>query len=330
MSDPAALSEILGAEIMRVGIWNGIRWTQADLADIATAAAEVGYTPPVKLGHDESIGARAWGWVKNLRVIGERLIADLMDIPDSLAAVIRERGYDSLSAEVYMDLERDSRKYRRALKAVALLGAEIPAVSDLRPLHELFAECKAESVVFSERGVKMADENEVASLKEEHAAALQKARKMQAEHEVQIAEWTEQVKALKEQTAALETRNFETQLTAKLLAWNGPPGFRPFLEVLYRAAGADARTFKFSVGEKNEDRSLESIVDALAVKLSSDSEWMLKQTLKPGAAKDEDDPGKEINARAIRLTAEKGISYSQAVMAVLLADPDLKAAYAGV
>jgi hypothetical protein len=59
-----SLAQILDAELMRVGTWNGNKFTARDLEDIVAASSEVGYVPPVKVGHDESVGARAWGWVR--------------------------------------------------------------------------------------------------------------------------------------------------------------------------------------------------------------------------------------------------------------------------
>ena len=279
-------ANIFGAEIMRPGTWNGNKFTSKDLEDIASAAPEVGYVPPLKVGHDESIGARAWGWVRNIRLAGEKLVADLMDIPESLAAVIRERGYDQLSAEVYLNLDRDGKRFRRALKAVALLGAEVPAVSDLKPLRELFADASTEyrlqysdsmpqwdqvlhgypakALCFttnqSDGGRTMPDKTpddhlkpdpEVAKLREEAAALKAKAdaqaaqlAEQKAAAEAQAAELVTlktqsqaqaaELKDQRELTLALEAKNREIALTAKLDAWKGPPAFRPFLEALYR------------------------------------------------------------------------------------------------
>ena len=322
-----ALAEISGAEIMRVGTWNGNRFTLKDIQDIASAAPEVGYVPPLKVGHDESIGARAWGWIRNLRVAGDKLIADLMDIPETLAAIIRERGYDQLSAEVYLDLDRNGKRFRRALKAVALLGAEVPAVSNLKPLRELFADDSkeyrveysdpailhgvtvidrwastvhgypAEAICFTnqpEGGRTMPNETtggslpdrqahsgatvpdlEVSKLREEAAAMRAKAdaqatalAEQKAAADAQAAELAAlkerseaqaaELKTQKEETLALQAKNREIALTAKLDAWKGPPAFRPFLEVFYRTATESPRTVKLSLETgKPEDISLE-------------------------------------------------------------------------
>ena len=56
---------------------------------------------------------------------------------DSVVDAIRKKSYTNISAEIYFNLKRGGNLYRRALKAVALLGAEVPAVAGLVPLHKM-------------------------------------------------------------------------------------------------------------------------------------------------------------------------------------------------
>lgn len=365
-----SLAEILGAEIMRVGTWNGNKFTSKDLEDIATAAPDVGYVPPLKVGHDESIGARAWGWVQNIRLAGEKLVADLMDIPESLAATIKERGYDQLSAEIYLDLDRDGKKFRRALKAVALLGAEVPAVSGLKPLRELFHGVQAAEIWYadhrptrrelinqSEGGRTMPEKHqdehikpdpEVARLREEAVAMKAKAdaqaaqlAEQKAAAEAQAAELKSlkerseaqaaELKTQKEQTAALEAKNREIALTAKLDAWKGPPSLRPDMECLWRAAAEFPRTVRFAVDPaKPEDIPFETAVDNLANKLATQVSWMLKPMAVVGGTDYFDDPGAEVDARTKKMMSENPtMDYRVASKRVLDSDEALKQAYAG-
>lgn len=144
MAEP--LHEIRGVEIFRVGKWNGDDYSAGDLAAMADAFHQVGFSPPLKLGHTSTDGDRAYGWVRSLRLSGEKLVADLCDVPASLYRVIRERGYDAVSAEIFWNLERNGKKFARVLKAVALLGAEPPAVSDLAPLRSRVLQTRAETM----------------------------------------------------------------------------------------------------------------------------------------------------------------------------------------
>lgn len=126
---------IAGVEIFRVGRWNGDSYSSADLNAMLDAFDRIGYRPPVKLGHDNDPKAPAYGWVTNLRRTGDVLEADFEDVPDDLVGLIRDGRYDAVSSEIFWDLERDGKKYPRALKAVAILGAHPPGVSNLKPLR---------------------------------------------------------------------------------------------------------------------------------------------------------------------------------------------------
>lgn len=126
---------ISGVEIFRVGTWKGDRYDVADLDEMVANFDKVGYRVPVKLGHKEESGQEAYGWVERVRRVGDRLVADFVDVPAALFAKIKARAYDAVSSEIYHNVERGTQRFRRALKAVALLGAEIPAVAGLAPLR---------------------------------------------------------------------------------------------------------------------------------------------------------------------------------------------------
>lgn len=139
------LHTVKGIEIFRVGQWNGDEYSIDDLDAMVEAFGHCGFRPPVKLGHDEKSGDRAWGWVSRIYRKGEVLLADLVDVPGKIHDIIREHGFDTVSSEIYWNLNRGGKKFRRCLKAIALLGAEIPAVSGLAPLrtvvHQQQLEC---------------------------------------------------------------------------------------------------------------------------------------------------------------------------------------------
>ena len=129
------LQKIENVEIFRVGVWNGDKYTRKDLDDMVEAFKGVGFRPPIKLGHAEKPGGPAFGWIENIHRIGDRLIANFMDVPSKLVDAIKSRAFDTVSAEIFWDLSRNGKKFRRVLKAVALLGAETPGVSNLAPLR---------------------------------------------------------------------------------------------------------------------------------------------------------------------------------------------------
>ncbi len=90
-------------EVFKAGTWNGDFYDIADLDDMVNNFSKAGFQPPVKLGHEEKSGDRSFGWVFALKRVGDRLLASVRDIPDSVMKIIKERGYDHVSAEVYSE-----------------------------------------------------------------------------------------------------------------------------------------------------------------------------------------------------------------------------------
>ena len=129
---------IKDVEIFAIGTHNGDKYAEADLDKMVAAFGELDYRPAIKIGHTkDKPGAPAYGWVENLRRAGGKLVADFTDMHDSVVDAVRKKLYDSVSAEIYFNLKRGGKTFDRALKAVALLGAEVPAVANLVPLHKM-------------------------------------------------------------------------------------------------------------------------------------------------------------------------------------------------
>lgn len=73
----------------------------------------------------------AMGWVEKLWRDGPKLMADVGDVPDVVARLIKSGAYKKVSAEIYPDLEYQGRHYGPTLRRIGVLGAEIPAVKTL-------------------------------------------------------------------------------------------------------------------------------------------------------------------------------------------------------
>lgn len=131
--------KIEGVEIFASGVHNGDCYTTEDLDDMVSNFREVGFTPPLKAGHDDTPGKPAIGWIENVRRHGSKLIADITHIPSEIYNLIKRRGYDRVSSEIFWNAKQNGKTFRRVLKAVALLGADIPAVGSLKPLHQHFS-----------------------------------------------------------------------------------------------------------------------------------------------------------------------------------------------
>jgi hypothetical protein len=147
-----------GIEIFASGRHNGDDYSDDDLDAMVEAFGALDFKPPLKAGHvKDKPGMPALGWVDNLRREGSKLVADFIDMPDLVYEAIKDKLYNTVSSEIYWDFERAGKKFKRALKAVALLGADIPAVANLRPLHEMLHDDAAEVHYGDELEYKLAD-----------------------------------------------------------------------------------------------------------------------------------------------------------------------------
>lgn len=338
------LFELRDVEIFRAGKWKGETYTDKDLQDIVDAFDKVGFQPALKLGHREESGDRAYGWVRSLRLVGDRLLADIADMPRRVYEAIKERAYDHVSSEIFFNLDRGGQKFRRVLKAVALLGAEVPGVAGLRPLRE---------ASFTDTGV------DVRSIPLETADmpndSMPTALTQLQEQIVQLTRQSEESRAAQERTIAeLTARLTESEGKRGLLseevvrladterrravdaraALCRVPALMPAVRALYDAASVASLTVKF--GDK-DDAPLSAVVDALVGQINDAAARLFKQvalapsTPPPG----EGDPDLRepaatvIDRRARKYMAEnKTDNYKAAFDAVLAADPELKLRYA--
>lgn len=139
---------INGVEVFATGTHNGDVYGEDDLRGMIAAAPEVGFDAPLKLGHMsdgdtdrllKAEGMPAFGYVRNLRLAGQKLLADFVNVPKRLAELIKTGAYKRVSSEIYWNYANGQRTWPRVLKAVALLGGEIPAVTNLREIEALYS-----------------------------------------------------------------------------------------------------------------------------------------------------------------------------------------------
>lgn len=150
----AATVTIPGVQLLKVGRWyskshpDGRDYTAAELAAAVAAAQDPTVDHPVlKIGHRSKLaaaelgdGAPALGWLSNVRLEddGNTLVADIVDVPAKLAAII-PKAFRRRSAEVAFGLRAASGKaYAMALTALSLLGEQPPAVKGLDDVTALY------------------------------------------------------------------------------------------------------------------------------------------------------------------------------------------------
>jgi len=137
--------ELKGREIFAVGIWNDMEFSEADLDDIVANFDKLKdiHKVPLKFGHNEdqeiTDGQPAIGWVSRIFKQGEKLFADFSDMPRTVFEAIKNKLYRTVSIELLFNVDSDGNKFNHVLDAIALLGADHPAVSSLADLDALLA-----------------------------------------------------------------------------------------------------------------------------------------------------------------------------------------------
>jgi len=361
----AEYASIKGVEIFRVGTWNGDKYTAKDLDTIIDSFGKIGFQVPVKLGHKEDSAAPAAGWVRSLRRVGDKLLADLVDLPQTLYDQIKSRAFDHVSAEIFWNLKREGKTFRRALKAVSLLGATAPGVSGLKPLREAFTSDELDLVheyqlskedIMSDKKVEdpgkkvVPDEKaiEVIEAKDAEIKALQAKLDEVKKADADKTEDALGVKKLQEQVASLSTQVTEARDRERKATIDGKvkdlrlPSLREHFAALYDlATTADPeKTVRFSVevdGERKEQKVPPiRVVDDLLERLNRHSAKLFTELGTTGGLKRDDqsegqDPGAELERLVeVYMAKHPDVDYTVAFQFVL-DDPgnaELKRAYA--
>jgi hypothetical protein len=135
-------------EIFRVGTHNGDEYTAKDLEEIAANFQKLKdeVRPKLKITHREGqealAGLASYGDVTEVftkDVEGEkRLFAKVANVPKQVLEWIKGRRFPERSIEIYpefkLGVDEKSPIYRNVLKAIALLGSEMPAVTGMAPV----------------------------------------------------------------------------------------------------------------------------------------------------------------------------------------------------
>lgn len=111
---------------------------------------KVGFKPQVKAGHERGqeddetrkrvFGMPSLGVVNKIYRDGKTLFADITNVPKRFANLIKARTFSRVSSEIYWNFKNENtgKTYPRVLKAVAFLGAEVPALTSLKEIEALF------------------------------------------------------------------------------------------------------------------------------------------------------------------------------------------------
>jgi len=103
-------------------------YTPEDLQRIAEDYDPGWHEAPVTLDHRQD--GPAFGWVADLRCLGDVLIASLKDLHASLREWIRQGAYKKRSIELYRSFARTERPYLRALSFLGACPPEVKGLAD--------------------------------------------------------------------------------------------------------------------------------------------------------------------------------------------------------
>jgi len=131
MSENNILKEV---EIFGVGEWQGqnmrkpFKFTLDILKKIATnsMAIEDKISMPIKLGHskkqifNQDDGQPALGWLKNIKLKGEKIVADLTNVPQVLFDAIKKGLFKQVSVEI-----GNTKNIGPHVTGLAILGADL-------------------------------------------------------------------------------------------------------------------------------------------------------------------------------------------------------------
>jgi len=342
--------DMKGVEIFSAGVWNGDPYTEADLDGIVSAYGEMPRQPPLKLGHSEAQkffgqadGHPALGWVEKIYRSGKKLLADFTNVPDTLIGMIRNKSYDKVSAEIYWNYKlADGKVLPRALKAVSILGADWPAVSNLQDLQaallgeadrivKAYGGDDTETRVYEyqqidERSQKMADDLK----KYTDQIAVLTAERDTAQGEVKTSK--DETKAATARAEAAEKSSLEAELKVFSLELDGLvrqgkilPAEVDGYKSDFRAMGTTLR--KYTEGGKEIEKAWgEKKLDELKARPK------LVEFKEKAQGGDDDEKkkapaGESVSQLTEKIMNERKCTYSEAQEAVRSERPDLFAAY---
>lgn len=345
---------INSVEIFSVGKHRGssvINITESDLDEMVNSFNELGtkegFRPVLKLGHEDAQkyfgqrkGAPNLGFVEKIWKEGSKILANFSNVPDALVELIKQRRYNAVSIEMFPKTEFGGQSFQNVLTAVALLGAELPAVKGLKELAAtLFTE--ADDLEFTGEFIKLThlEEDNMATFSQEQvddliAAAVNKARdEVKAEFSEQISELTEKVTAAekdrdeaantlqafeeKSRTAQAESLVDDAIKDGKIL----PAQKDEILAFALSLTGS----VKFGDNEKSAADTFKSFIAGLPKQVD-----LSEVGVGGGDKETAGSVGEEIDKRAKAMVKKDKIEYADAYRIVLEENPSLKQRYIGM
>lgn len=337
VKEPKELFNISDVEIFASGVWNGDEYSNADLDGMVAAFDKNKETlkPFLKLGHNNkqkllaNDGLPAAGWIGALRRVGNKLVADFIDLPKQIFELIQNKAFRNVSSEIYFDIEINGEKFKHMLSAVALLGSNMPAVSTLKDILSLYglgdyAELKnyaddnntikiieytnlgkEEEHMPTEQEIKL--QAELDAKKKEFAkneSALEQLRKDNAAAKAELEKANEGLKKAELEKKDADLKSYVSEMTANELV---SPGMVDHVKALLGDEKAE-----YTIGEKKLDKK--SLLTEL-LKVAKEYFGMKTEAKTEGGDKKSTEDA--IEAEIQKYSADNKVSYGDAYAAVI-------------
>lgn len=292
---------------------------------------------PLKFGHNDdqpiTDGMPALGWVERIWREGENLMADFRDVPAVVMAAIKRGLYKFTSVELLRKVKaklasEEEREYPFVLDAVALLGADPPAVSGLSDLQALTYARESdlissfERIEFSSNTSPRREDHtrmdELEKLRKQLDDEREKARKLEAE-KVELTRSKDELEASNAKAKAEATRGRVNGLLDTAVSDNRmTPAMREQFVALHRLADDDA------IETLNVEGIEKYLKELPKIDLSRDPTSRKKVEGKG----DDDDISYEdadvlLSREVMEIQAERDIDFAQASKLALMRKPEL-------
>lgn len=355
-------------DIFSAGVWNGDKYTVEDLDEMVKNFNEnPEIRVPLKIDlfrkdvtkpeNDRHGGLPAVGWITELKRVGEKIYANIEDIPRKIKELIDKKAYRQVSSEIWWNLKYNNKVLRRAITGVAMLGAELPGVLNLDEfaefykgefegeLHSYITEIRPSGQKNNKQEDEMSKELEkkIADLEAENAGLKENSKQYQSNLDAIKAEKD----ALAAEKEAAEKREFEAKETQrkervslfinKALQDNYLLPKHKEMALAIAEQLSDSKMVKFTANGKEEEigtlklfenfiNSLPKMFDSKEKSKGGDIEGELETKLVGFQYKENQgtENSQKLDYLAAKLAKEKGMDYVDALIEVRQEFPSLK------
>ena len=320
---------------------NEREWTEQDLDTIVGKYNPAEFEAPVVIGHPET-NDPAWGWVESIKREGAVLLAKLKDLVPEFVEMLQRKMFKNRSISLYPDL---------SLRHIGFLGAVPPAVKGLRGIQ--FDNSKPEYITFQIKETNDMSEDLKAQLAEKDAQIKEFSDKLkEASAEVkdlkkqlteagkaskEAQDFAEKIEKLEEANKALngqldamrkERRETEHTLFCDGLVESGKltPAQVPYAMRILDLLGENTAEHEFTEGDKKVKKTAVTAFKDLLSGMAEQIEFT--EIARKGEAEQGSASIKIEKLVTEKLKADKSLTYSEALRAVQVENPDLAKAMA--